>query len=66
MTDRIPYVKMKVIFDNLLNQMLFSDEAKSFHGWEKNDFIVFLEDEIIACANEESYDIAIEAPELLQ
>lgn len=66
MTDKIPYVQMRTIFENLMDQFLFNAESINFHGWNKEEFLGFLEQEFAASADEETYDIAIEAPTTLQ
>jgi hypothetical protein len=66
MTSKIPYVTMRAMFDKMIDSALFSDEAKSLHQWEKEDFLVSLYEEIHAEYEEETYDIALEAPSSLQ
>ena len=66
MSNKLPYVQMRYLFEDFLNLKLFNDESRNFHGWEKEEFLSFLKEEIIASAEEETYDITIEAPAFLQ
>ena len=66
MTDKILYVTMRSMFDKLIESTMFSDEAKSLHGWEKQDFLEMLYADIHSEYEEETYDIALVPPNLLQ
>jgi len=57
---------MRSMFDKMLESTLFSDEARSLHGWEKQDFLDMLYADIHAEYEEETYDIALDAPSSLQ
>ena len=63
--SKVPYPAMKQIYDAMASSV-FVGEAKLIHGWEMNDFMEIYKQEIIAEAEEETYDIAIIAPSTLQ
>lgn len=65
MADRVSYNVMKQFFDSKMEEM-FLPATKDVHGWEKQDFIDALHAEIHAEYEEETYDIALEAPVMLQ
>jgi len=50
----------------MIDSSLFSEEAVSLHKWSKEDFLLALYEEIHAEYEEETYDIAIQAPNSLQ
>ncbi len=65
MSDKIPYVQMKLVFEEMMNST-FGEMGKLVHGWSKDEFLANYKEEMIAETEEETYDIVLTAPNTLQ
>jgi len=65
MSKKLTYPEVKILFDATMDG-LFNDATKMVHGWDRGEFFEALLVEMMGAYEEETYDIALQAPSSIQ
>ena len=66
MKKKLSYIEMRNLFDKTIDSSVFDILSTALHGWKKNEFLECYMDDIAGQMDEETYNIAIEAPTTIQ